>query len=133
MIAGRLGREAMAADIFALAERRLEWIDQRQRVLAQNIANADTPAYQARDMSPFEKLLSTAPITPTVTNAMHLAGRVSEASLTSLMPSERAPDGNAVNVENELTKVARDETDSALVGNLWKSYMGLYLSALGKG
>jgi flagellar basal-body rod protein FlgB len=62
-----------------------------------------------------------------------MLGRVSEASLTSELPSERAPDGNAVNVEDELTKVAKDETDSALVGNLWKSYMGLYLSALGKG
>ena len=123
----------MAADIFALAEQKLEWIDQRQRVLAQNIANADTPSYRARDLSPFEKLLGAPPVTPMVTNAMHLPGRVSEASLAIATSSESAPDGNAVNVENELTKVARDETDSALVGNLWKSYMGLYLNALGKG
>jgi flagellar basal-body rod protein FlgB len=133
MIPGKVGRVAMAADIFALAEQKLEWIDQRQRVLAQNIANADTPSYRARDMSPFEKLLGAAPVTPTVTNPMHLPGRVSEASLTLAAASETAPDGNAVNVENELTKVARDESDSALVGNLWKSYMGLYLNALGKG
>jgi flagellar basal-body rod protein FlgB len=125
--------ERMAADIFALAERKLEWIDQRQRVLAQNIANADTPSYKARDVSPFEKLLGVAPIAPMLTNSMHMAGRVSEASLTTGVASERAPDGNAVNVEDELTKVAKDESDSALVGNLWKSYMGLYLSALGKG
>ncbi|MEJ0045982.1 MAG: flagellar basal body rod protein FlgB [Rhodospirillales bacterium] len=123
----------MAADLFALAERRLEWIDQRQRVLAQNIANADTPSYRARDMSPFEKLLGAAPVAPSVTNSMHLSGRAGEASVITEMRSERAPDGNAVNIENELTKVAKDETDSALVGNLWKSYMGLYLSALGKG
>ena len=123
----------MAADIFALAEQKLAWIDQRQRVLAQNIANADTPSYRARDLSPFEKLLGTAPVTPTVTNPMHLAGLVSEASLVIATSSETAPDGNAVNVENELTKVAGDENDSALVGNLWKSYMGLYLNALGKG
>ena len=32
----------------ALAERRLAWLDARQRVLAQNIANADTPGYRRR-------------------------------------------------------------------------------------
>jgi len=122
----------VSSDVFALAERRLEWIDQRQRVLAQNIANADTPDYQAHDLSPFEKLLSNAPITPSLTNPRHMRGLLQDAALTRVLPAERAPDGNAVSVENELTKVADDETNAALVGNLWKSYMGLYLNALGR-
>ena len=122
----------MAADLFALAERRLEWIDQRQRVLAQNIANADTPSYRAHDLSPFQKLLGAPPVTPAITNPLHLAGNITAASLARAIPLEKAPDGNDVNVESELTKVAQDETDTALVGNLWKSYMGLYLSALGR-
>ena len=33
--------------LFALAEQRLAWTDQRQAVLAQNIANASMPGYQA--------------------------------------------------------------------------------------
>ena len=33
--------------LFDLAERRLAWTDQRRGVLAQNIANANTPGYQA--------------------------------------------------------------------------------------
>jgi flagellar basal-body rod protein FlgB len=121
----------MAADIFALAERRLAWIDQRQQVLAQNIANVDTPAYRARDLSPFQQLLGAPPVTPAQTNPLHLAGLRSPLAGTQTRPTERAPDGNAVNLEGELTKVAQDETDSALVGNLWKSYMGMYLNALG--
>jgi flagellar basal-body rod protein FlgB len=133
MIAGQVSLKAMTADIFALVERKLEWIDQRQRVLAQNIANADTPSYQARDVTPFEKLLGAPPITPTATNSMHMGARVSDVAMTTAVASERAPDRNSVNMENELTKVARDDTDSALANNLWKSYMGLYLSALGKG
>ena len=124
--------DPVSSDVFALAERRLEWLDQRQQVLAQNIANADTPDFQARDLSPFETLLAPAPVGPTLTNARHLRGRVQDASLTRSVPEERAPDGNAVNVETELTKVADDETNAALVGNLWKSYMGLYLTALGR-
>jgi flagellar basal-body rod protein FlgB len=118
-------------DLFALAERRLEWIGHRQQVLAQNIANADTPDYQARDLAPFERLLAAPPVTPTLTNPRHMRGRVQEASLLQSLPAERAPDGNAVNLETQLTKVADDETNAALAGNLWKSYMGLYLNALG--
>ena len=38
--------------LFRLAEKRLNWIEQRQQVLAQNIANASTPDYKARDLSP---------------------------------------------------------------------------------
>jgi flagellar basal-body rod protein FlgB len=131
MIAGVVGWKVMTADIFALVERKLEWIDQRQRVLAQNIANADTPSYKPRDVTPFENLLGAASITPAVTNSMHMGAPVSEVAMTT--SAERAPDGNAVGMENEMTKVARDDTDSALANNLWKSYMGLYLSALGKG
>ena len=131
MVGVEVGWKVMTADIFALVERKLEWIDQRQRVLAQNIANADTPSYKPRDVTPFEKLLDAAPITPTVTSPMHLRAQVSDVAMTT--SAERAPDGNAVGMENEMTKVARDDTDSALANNLWKSYMGLYLSALGKG
>ena len=124
---------AIGTDMFALAERRLAYIDQRQRVLAQNIANANTPDYQARDLTPFEKmLLQTRPVTPVLTDPRHLQGRVQEVAYARTVPEERAPDGNAVNIETELTKVADDETNAALAGNLWKSYMGLYLSALGK-
>jgi flagellar basal-body rod protein FlgB len=122
----------VSSDVFALAERRLAWIDQRQQVLAQNIANADTPDYQARDMSPFAKLLAGTTIAPSLTNPRHMRGLVQDAALTQALPAERAPDGNAVSVETELTKVADDETNAALVGNLWKSYMGMYLNALGR-
>jgi flagellar basal-body rod protein FlgB len=41
-----------------LAERRLSWLDGRQRVLAENVANADTPRYRARDVAPFARLLA---------------------------------------------------------------------------
>ncbi|RYG11762.1 MAG: flagellar biosynthesis protein FlgB, partial [Caulobacteraceae bacterium] len=30
---------------------RLSWLDERQRVIAQNVANADTPGYVGRDLN----------------------------------------------------------------------------------
>jgi flagellar basal-body rod protein FlgB len=110
----------------------MDYIDQRQRVLAQNIANADTPSYQARDLSPFEKLLHAQPVTPVLTNPAHLSGTTDNAALVTQPVSERAADGNTVNIETQLTKVADDETSAAMVGNLWKTTMGMYLTALGR-
>ena len=49
-----------------------------------------------------------------------------------LRPTERAPDGNAVSIEEQLTKVADTDGAHALVTNLYRKYLGLYRIALGK-
>ena len=117
--------------LFAVAERKLGWIDSRQRVLAQNIANADTPGYRAKDISPFSRMVGTPGIQPVLTNPLHLAGLSQSDSLEQGAASERAPDGNSVGLEDQMTKVADDEASQAIVGNLWHSYMGMFMTALG--
>lgn len=120
-----------AGDIFALAQQRLAWIGARQSVLAQNIANADTPDYRPRDISPFAAVLAGAQLAPATTQPNHLTGRGLLAAYTRTQPQERVPDGNGVSIETELTKVAEGETNAALTGNLWKTYMNMYMTALG--
>ncbi len=117
--------------IFNLAERKLEWIDTRQRVIAQNIANADTPGYRARDVSPFSHMMGTTDIQPVLTSPLHLAGLSRPGNGQLSAAAERAPDGNSVGLEDQMTKVADDETSQAMVGNLWHSYMGMFMTALG--
>ena len=119
--------------LFDLAERRLAWIDRRQGVLAQNIANANTPGYIARDVQPFAKTLAQALPQMATTSAMHLTGTGSAGQTDPrLRPTERAPDGNAVSVENQLTKVADTDHAQALVTALYHKYMGLFRTAVGK-
>jgi flagellar basal-body rod protein FlgB len=132
---GYAGAQAPAGDagLFAAAERKLAWLDARQRVLARNIANSDTPGYRARDVAPFESHLTAARVAPARTSPLHLAGFSLPDSGTETALSEHAPDGNSVGLEKEMTKVADDEGAQALVGNLWKSYMGMYMTALGHG
>ena len=36
--------------ILSMLRTRMEWAQERQRVLAENVANADTPNYRARDL-----------------------------------------------------------------------------------
>lgn len=118
--------------IFDLAQQRLGWLDARQQVTSQNIANADTPAYVARDIVPFDSYLAHTTITPARTSPLHLASYESPILSAKIPITEIAPDGNSVNVEDQLTKVADNETQQGLVGNLWKTYMGMFMTALGK-
>lgn len=110
----------------------MAWLDRRAAVLAENIANADTPGWKARDLKPFSAALDDAEVSPMRTNPMHLAGTVEDDSATHTLDGESAPDGNTVRVDVELTKVADTETAQTLVNNLWKSYVGMFRTALGK-
>lgn len=121
--------------LFDLAEKRLAWTAQRQSVLAANIANANTPAYQARDIESFAAVLSGAgSMGPAQTNPAHMAGTVPTglASLTTNPPKARALDGNTVTLDQQLTKVADTETTQSLVTTIWKKYTGMFSMALGR-
>ncbi len=118
----------------ALAERRLAWLDGRQRVLAQNVANADTPGYVPRDSARFEAVLSrqAAAARLVATDGRHLAPRGG-----GLMPQERrpldvAPNGNAVSLEQQALKIAQTDQDHALAMGLHRKYLALFRTALGR-
>ena len=119
--------------LFDLAERRLAWVDQRQVLLSQNIANANTPGYQAKDEIPFGQILAQAAPDLLRTNPQHLAASVGRPRTDPRQrPHERAIDGNAVSMDEQLTKVAETEGTQALVENLYKKYKGLFRTSIGK-
>jgi flagellar basal-body rod protein FlgB len=121
--------------LFDLAERRLAWADRRQAVLAQNIANANTPGFQPHDLKPFAAALDHAnSVTPVRTQPNHLAGTAGGAAQAELVerPRTRAPDGNAVTLDEQLVKVANTETAHALVTTIYKKYLGMFAMALGR-
>lgn len=123
------------AGVFDLAEQRLAWLEQRQRVLAQNVANVNTPGFAARDLVPFARALAGAgAASPARTQPNHLAGTQGGLLMQdgSLRPKERAPDGNAVALEDELVKVADTEQAQELTTGLYSKYMSLFRLALGR-
>lgn len=119
--------------LFRLAERRLAWVDQRQRVLAQNVANADTPGYQPRDVSPFSASLGAAGAELVRTDPSHLSGNPGggASSMRAKAPG-RSPSGNGVSMEEQLGKVADTASTQELVTNLYRKYQGLFRTALGR-
>lgn len=133
-----------SAPIFQLLSARMEWLSQRQGVLAQNIANADTPDYRPRDLreKDFEKLAN-----GFVGRSTRLAvARTSNTHLTGLMgariglvgteqrdPFETKPDGNAVVLEEQAAKVGQTALDHQLASNIYGKYIGMIKIALGSG
>ncbi|MFL1463272.1 flagellar basal body protein [Roseococcus sp. DSY-14] len=118
----------------ALAERRLAWLDGRQRVLAQNVANADTPGYLPRDVRAFEAVLSrrTAAATLAATDARHLepsGGQLARAGRGGL---DVAPNGNGVSLEEQAMKIAETDQAHALAMGLHRKYLALFRTALGR-
>lgn len=126
--------------LFQMMTRRMGWLSDRQRVLAENIANSDTPGYQARDLRPLdfrrELAQSTARITPVATDARHLAARgggAGDPRSERTRPTETTISGNAVTVEQEMMKAGETQNDYQLVTTLYRRHMGLLRSVLARG
>ena len=124
--------DADRTDILGLAASRLGWLDDRQRVLARNIANSDTPGYVPRDERSFGSSLALQ-VEPVRTDPMHLSGDAGTAGTVLMRPRQRSIDGNAVSLDEEMTKVADTDTQQRLVTSLYGKYASMYATALGKG
>ncbi len=121
--------------IFDLAEKRLAWASQRQEVLARNIANISTPGFQASDMPNFQQVLSgSLSVQPVRTDPNHMEGTIDPGMQARSVPetTARTADKNGVRLEEQLMKVADTETLNSTVTAIFKSYMTMFNTALGK-
>jgi flagellar basal-body rod protein FlgB len=126
--------------IFNLAKKRLSWTAQRQEVLAQNIANSDTPRYKPSDLKPFKfrELLQSEKMQLNMnsTQEKHMGGRRKRirdfASEVNRKPYETSIDGNAVVLEEQMMKINDNTTKHKLANELYKKHLGLFRLALGK-
>ena len=123
------------ADLLQLTERRMAWLETRQRVLAGNIANADTPGYLPRDVRSFASVLKGASgPAMAATDPRHLAAPNDPGLVRpDRSAPDRAPNGNAVSLDREALKVAETDGAHALAATLHRRYLGLFRTALGRG
>ena len=121
-------------------------LSERQRVIAQNIANSETPAFKARDVQApdFSRLLSGQEAgKPSVTRPhVTLTSGMSALGARPLMAgnivldanvSETKPDGNNVVLEDQLLKMGQVQADFATMTSLYRKQIGLLKSAIGRG
>ena len=121
--------------VFDLAKSRLHWTEQRQSVLAKNIANASTPAFEAKDLPSFAKALAArnGASEPVRTQPNHIGG-IDGGAFRPITPraKARSPDGNTVAMDEQLSKVADTETAQNVVTSIYKKYIAMFGMALGK-
>jgi flagellar basal-body rod protein FlgB len=121
--------------ILSMLRTRMEWHQERQRVLAENVANADTPNYRPRDLAPpnFEQELTAPSIALARTDPGHIAddGEGARFAADSNLRYEVRPGGNAVNHEDEMMKVASNQMDFDAVADLYSRSLALIKLAAG--
>ena len=125
--------------MLAMLRERMTWLHQRQDLLSQNVANADTPGYVARDLKPldFEKALRDAGSSGsnlTTTNSRHIGISMSRSSNFDDMAApdaEASPNGNAVSLEMEMIKVSDTQAQFQAAANLYAKAMTLMKTAIG--
>ncbi len=130
------------APLLSMLRERMTWLHQRQDLLSQNVANADTPGYAARDLKPmdFDAMLkgnSASPRMMMTTNARHIGltgsaggGKFEDYASPDV---ESSPNGNAVSLENQMIKVSDTQAQFAAAANLYAKAMSLMKTAIGRG
>jgi flagellar basal-body rod protein FlgB len=123
--------------ILSMLRERMEWHQERQRVLAENVANADTSNYQAKDLAPtdFSRELSAASVSLATTEPGHIGGGSNGGSQFATESSGRfevRPRGNSVTHEDEMMKVASNQMDFDAVSDLYSRSLALIKLAVGK-
>ncbi len=124
---------------FKVLNTRLGWLNDRQRLLAENVSNANTPGFRARDLDEpnFEALLrrSVAPVALSTTASRHLQGVGSHHNVKFKVHEIDAvgdKSGNSVALESEMMKVSQTAADHELMSNLYKKGMGLLRVAISR-
>lgn len=120
---------------------KMNYLDKRQTVLSNNIANADTPGYQSQDLtkvdfgSVLKKITKQNTVTLETTNPGHMPGpnAVKNAKdMKDKMTYEVAPDKNGVVLEEQMVKANQTQMDYAMITNLMGKQISMYKIALGR-
>lgn len=125
--------------LFTMLRTRMQWHQERQQVLANNVANADMPKFRPQDLvqPQFDRPppASDAPLGLMRTETSHLAGLSGNGAAqfrASRSGYEVRPSGNAVDLEDEMIKVAANQMDYQAATTLYSRSLGLIKTALGK-
>ena len=128
--------------LFSVMKSKLNYISEQQVQLAKNVSNADTPNYKAKDVKApdFKSMVSgggnTQQIHIATTNAKHLSGGGMSGGngqiITRDSTYELSPSGNNVSIEEEMAKIAENQSEYTKVLNLYRKTVDMFKTAIGK-
>jgi flagellar basal-body rod protein FlgB len=122
---------------------KMQWHQERQRVLSENVSNSDTPNFKPRDLiepkfdstgaSASGSMGSLAMMRTTTSHITPSGGGGESFDQNRRAGFETRPAGNAVNLEDEMLKVSANQMDYAAVTSLYSKSLHLLKTAIGKG
>ena len=121
---------------------KMQWHQARQRVLAENVSNSDTPKFRPRDLVGPKFDVSGAQkgsmgqLAMARTSSSHFAptdGGGKSFDVNGKVGFETRPAGNSVNLEEEMMKVSANQMDYAAATSLYSKSLHLLKTAIGKG
>ena len=126
-------------DLFQMATRKMGWLTERQVVLSQNIANADTPNYRSKDLQEvdFSRMLDkTRQVNVTLTRSGHIPGANERNDLRRITEGPRDvyevnPNDNQVVMEEQLIKLSDTAMQYRLVTNIYNKNLSMMKMAVG--
>lgn len=128
--------------LFSMLKTRMSWLTQRQNVLSQNVANADTPRYTPSDLQAldFAKVMRREEAAAsgvgqlTATNPMHFVTTRKPvlSKEVTVREKETDPTGNSVSLEEEMIKVADTQSQYQAASNLYGKALTMMKAAIGK-
>jgi len=126
--------------LLAMAKKQMDYLTRRQEVLAENVANANTPNFKTKDLAPlsFKDVMQPPPETvrAAVTNPMHISPEVQPTTfetVTVKRPEETKPNGNEVGLEDQMQKIGDVTNSYTLAINIFQKNIALLKTAIGKG
>lgn len=90
--------------LFDLASRQAQWLSVRQAAVASNVANANAPGYQTRDVTPFEAEMAVAKVRLAATHPSHVGVPAGAAGAEERAEPTAEIVGGPVRLESELAK-----------------------------
>ncbi len=120
--------------LFSLASQRTAWLGQRQAVVAENVANANTPGYTAKDVAPFADVLDQTGFAMTASRQTHLASLDALDSSSGQTVAESSWDvkhsGNSVVIEQEMLKAGEIARDYSLDTSVVKAFQRMLIMSV---
>lgn len=127
--------------VLSVLRTKMQWHQERQRVLSENVSNSDTPNFKPRDLVA-PKFDATGATTGSMgslammrTTTSHIAPPGGGQSFDENRRAgfQTRPAGNAVSLEDEMLKVSANQMDYAAVTSLYSKSLHLLKTAIGKG
>jgi flagellar basal-body rod protein FlgB len=130
----------MNMPVFSALTDKMRWHQTRQGLLAENVANAETPGYRGRDLAQYdfadrESGFSAATVTTSATQPMHFSVSSSEGGAFDaqrMANFEITPEGNGVTLEDEMMKVTTNLMDYQAATSLYQKSIKILKTALGR-